>query len=120
MSTENRNFLICTVVFLDCSCMDRAGDFRYTDFQTDKWEQVSEAYRLRRRMDMNTEDFTVYRKVVPEGKPEYREFPPSLHPDIRNDLTVEVEFPGYGRKQFLKALGEVEFLPETTEESHGG
>ncbi len=38
----------------------------------------------------------------------------------QNDLTVEVEFPGYGRKQFLKALGEVEFLPETTEESHGG
>ena len=38
----------------------------------------------------------------------------------QNDLTVEVEFPGYGRKQFLKALGEAEFLPETTEESHGG
>ena len=38
----------------------------------------------------------------------------------QNDLTVEVEFPGYGRKQFLKALGEVEFLPDTTEENHGG
>ena len=38
----------------------------------------------------------------------------------QNDLTVEVEFPGYGRKQFLKALGEVEFLSDTTEENHGG
>ena len=38
---------------------------------------------------MNTEDFTVYRKVMPERKPVYQEFPPSLHPDIRKFLILE-------------------------------
>ena len=38
---------------------------------------------------MNTEDFTVYRKVMPERKPVYQEFPPSLHPDIRKFLKLE-------------------------------
>ena len=38
---------------------------------------------------MNTEDFTVYRKVLPERKPMYQEFPPSLHPDIRKFLKLE-------------------------------
>ena len=37
----------------------------------------------------------------------------------QNELTVEVEFPGYGRKQFLKALGEIEFLSQETGETHG-
>ena len=38
---------------------------------------------------MNIDDFTVYRKVVPERNPVYREFPPSLHPDIRKFLKLE-------------------------------
>ena len=37
----------------------------------------------------------------------------------QNELTVEVEFPGYGRKQFLKALGEIEFLSQETGETYG-
>ena len=37
----------------------------------------------------------------------------------QNELTVEVEFPGYGRKQFLKALGEIEFLSQETGEIYG-
>ena len=37
----------------------------------------------------------------------------------QNELTVEVEFPGYGRKQFLKALGEIEFLSQETGEAYG-
>ena len=27
-----------------------------------------------------------------------------------DDMTIEVEFPGYGKKQFLKAFGEIEVL----------
>ena len=37
----------------------------------------------------------------------------------QNELTVEVEFPGYGRKQFLKALGEIEVLSQETGETYG-
>lgn len=37
----------------------------------------------------------------------------------QNELTMEVEFPGYGRKQFLKALGEIEFLSQETGETYG-
>ena len=29
-----------------------------------------------------------------------------------NDLTLEAEFPGYGKKEFLKAFGELELLDE--------
>ena len=37
----------------------------------------------------------------------------------QNELTVEVEFSGYGRKQFLKALGEIEVLSQETGETYG-
>ena len=37
----------------------------------------------------------------------------------QNELTMEVEFPGYGRKQFLKALGEIEVLSQETGETYG-
>ena len=38
---------------------------------------------------MNIENFTVYQKTVPERKAVFQEFPPSLHPDIREFLKLE-------------------------------
>lgn len=52
--------------------------------------------------DTNTEE-----RVVRRGRhPKYGEGIITSE----DDMTIEVEFPGYGKKQFLKAFGEIEVL----------